>query len=83
MNLIPDKAQFTKSSRGKPALVDERGFIYHKHKNSKIHSSKIYWSCEKSRRQKCPARATTDGFYIIRYLNDHNHASTKYIFETQ
>ena len=78
-----DKAQFTKGQRGHPILIDGRGFQYLKHKNSKINNSTIFWRCQKSRSLKCPARATTDGFHIIRYLNDHNHASTKYILETQ
>ena len=73
--MISDVAQFIKSSKGGPILVDKEGYIYYKAKNSKADPNKIFWRCQKKNYPKhlCPARATTNGFHIVKYLNEHNH----------
>jgi len=68
-----DEAQFLTSRKGCPILVDTAGYFYNKAKNSKTDASKIFWQCQKIRTCKCPARATTDGFMIVRYLHEHSH----------
>ena len=56
-------------------LVDKKGYFYYKAKNSKSDSKKIFWRCKEkySKKHLCPARATTNGFYIVKYLNEHDH----------
>ena len=84
LNLISDEAQFIKGSKGGPILVDKAGYIYYKAKNSKSDSKKIFWRCHRKRHQKyfCSARATTVGFHIVKYLNEHDHKPEK-IFGTE
>ena len=71
-----------KTRKGRPMLIDKNGFYYYKHKNSEKDSSKVFWRCQK-KDKKCLARATTDGFYIIRYLNEHNHPSPSENFDKE
>lgn len=72
-DIFSDEAQFLTSRKGCPILVDTAGYFYNKAKNSKTDASKIFWQCQKIRTCKCPARATTDGFQIVRYLHEHSH----------
>ena len=47
--------------------------------SEKKHGVRTYWQCCESRKQskryqeKCPARATTEGIYIISWRCEHNH----------
>ena len=70
---IQDEAQFIKSNRGRPILVDKDGYCYYKSKNSNVHKSRIIWACQRHRQYNCPARATTEGFHIVKYLHKHDH----------
>ena len=84
LNLISDEVQFMKTRKGQPMLIDKNGFYYYKHKNSQKDSSKVFWRCQKKDHpHKCLARATTDGFYIIKYLNEHNHPGPSESFEKE
>ena len=67
------EAQFIKSEKGHPMLVDKSGYSYYKAKNSKKDSSKIFWRCTRHHKSKCPGRATTAGFRIIKYMYVHDH----------
>ena len=77
LNLIADVAQFTKSNKGRPMLVDPEGFYYYRHFASQSNPSKVFWRCQNKDRKdnQCSARATTDGFLIIKYLHVHNHTA--------
>ena len=73
--MISDAARFIKGSKDGLVLVDKEGYFYYKAKNSKSDSKKIFWRCKEkySKKHLCPARATTNGFYIVKYLNEHDH----------
>ena len=60
-------AKFTASRKGQPHLVDTEGYEYTKHRNDRS-GVKIYWRCSKYKSLKCPARATTEGNYVINTL---------------
>ena len=82
MTLISDEVQFIKSSKGQPMLVDKRGYCYYKANNSSSQQSKVIWRCQK-KNQKCYARATTDGFYIVKYHKEHNHFPFENVLKTE
>ena len=67
-----DEARFVKNNRGAASLIDIEGFVYHKHKNSK-NLSQVFWSCRDRKKYQCKARATTQGFEIIK-KSAHNHS---------
>ena len=72
--MISDVAQFMKTSRGHPMLVDPRGFYYNKHTNDKKDTSKVFWRCQRrGKNVKCRARLVTNGFLITKYINEHDH----------
>ena len=73
LTLISDEVHFIKSSKGHPILVDKRGYYYYKANNSLTKQSQVTWRCQR-KNQKCYARAVTDGWYIIKYKNEHNHS---------
>ena len=81
MNFISDEARFIKSSRGRPILVDKEGYSYIHAKSSKICSSKVFWRCRRIKKFNCKARATTDGFSIVKYQYVHSHSPEDTIFE--
>ena len=78
---VQDKAQFLKSTRDRPMLLDKAGYCYYKGKSSTIHLSRITWACTRHREFKCPARCTTDGFHIVKYLHKHDHSPPDNIIE--
>lgn len=81
MTIISDEARFIKSSHGRPILVDKEGYSYIHAKNSKTSSSKVFWTCRRIKKFNCKARATTDGFYIVKYQNVHSHSPPEDVFE--
>ena len=68
---VLDVAQFMRSSKGHPQLVDKAGFIYNKHRTNK--DGLIFWSCRDFKRSDCRARVHTKGFHIIKYQKEHSH----------
>ena len=64
-----DEVRFVKSTRGAANLMDKQGHVYYKHKNSPD-SSKIHWDCRDRRKYHCHGRATTEGFKIVKFIND-------------
>ena len=66
-------ATFTSSAYGNPMLVDSQGYIYQRHITTRQSANKIHWRCSKHRRGGCPARATTEGDYVINKAGQHNH----------
>ena len=70
-----EMAKFTTNRKGNPQLVDTAGYEYSK---NRINASgdKIYWICSRHKTLKCPARATTEGNYVIKSIGQqcqHNH----------
>ena len=78
---VQDEAKFLKSTRDRPMLLDKAGYCYYKGKASTIHLSRITWACQRHREFKCPARCTTDGFHIVKYLHKHDHSPPENIIE--
>ena len=73
---MAEEASFTKSQFGNPILVDSEGYTYTQHRVSNVNNStKIYWRCvyHYKERGSCPARATTEGFYIKMKSKTHLH----------
>ena len=66
-----DEAEFIRSTKGGAQLKDKAGYIYNKCRTNS--NGSIYWSCCDKRRYRCKARAHTEGFYIIGYVNEHSH----------
>lgn len=69
---ILGQGQFVKTKRGNAQLVDFKGFGYNKTKISRLDPHRVFWICTKGRKNKCTARATTEGLNIIS-TGDHNH----------
>ena len=73
-NLVPDQffevARFTTSAYGNPMLLDSEGNTYRK--NNSIYE-RIHWRCSKYKGLKCPARATTEGNFVVKWIGEHNH----------
>ncbi len=69
-------ARFIPTFHGNPMLVDSEGKTYTRRttyiKNSN-ETEKSYWTCSKYQSLKCPASATTEGNYVIRFVGEHNH----------
>ena len=59
------------SKRGKPQIVDSRGYIYCKERTHP--TGKTYWICIKRHSTKCNARPTTFDGKIVNYNGQHNH----------
>ena len=53
---------FMKSKYGNAVLMDKSGYVY---RSNLKREAKIYWRCRNSEKFKCPARAVTDGFYVL------------------
>ena len=70
-------AQFIRSYRGNPHLLDSRGYRYFKTSDytSKRNPGQVksYWECCARAKLQCEARAVTDRGYITNYVKDHNH----------
>ena len=53
-------------------LVDKEGFTYQKHyQNARKNLTR--WKCSKAKRGGCPAKAFTEGNYVIKWIGPHNH----------
>jgi len=74
--LMDDTLQFFVNKRGKPQVMDNRGYKYGKEKD---YSSKTYWICVHRHISKCSARLITgndsSSFHgeILNYKGEHNH----------
>ena len=70
-------AQFIRSRKGNPHLLDSRGYTYFKtsdYASKRIPGSfKTYWECVSRPKFQCPARAITQGAHIIKRVNEHSH----------
>ena len=51
-------------------LLDSEGNTYRK--NNSIYE-RIHWRCSKYKGLKCPARATTEGNFVVKWVGEHNH----------
>ena len=74
---IEDVKGYAVSSRKKPMLVDQRGYIYTTVRFSK-NSPNVYWRCQK---RDCRARAVSLHNKIIHLSGTHDHSiqETSYI----
>ena len=74
-DFVQEEASFTKSQFGNPILVDSEGYTYTQHRVSNVNNATIYWRCvyHYKERGSCPARATTEGFYIKMKSKSHLH----------
>ena len=55
--------------------MDSEGYVYAKHMSNSS-GNKTFWRCgRKSKNEgwKCPARVTTEGVHIIKYIGVHSH----------
>ena len=82
LTLLPDVLLDTLahiiSKRGKPQVVDSRGYKYSKERDKGL---KTFWACVRTHTPvKCRARLTTgiDG-KIMNCTGEHNHVPTEYI----
>ena len=68
--------RFIESKFGNSLLMDKAGYIY---RANRKRNSKIYWMCRenKIRGLKCPAKAVTQGVYIIGLSEQHIHQPTE------
>ena len=67
------------SKRGKPQVVDNRGYKYSKERSNL--AQKTFWTCVRTHTPlKCKARITTgiDG-KIVNCSGEHNHIPTEFI----
>ena len=64
-------AHYTTSVYGNPMLVDNEGYTYQKH--SQNTNNVIHWKCSKHKRGGCPAKASTEGNFVIRRVGPHIH----------
>lgn len=69
--MLLDTLAHVVSARGKPQVVDSRGFKYCKERD---HKQKTRWICVHRHISKCNARLVTgiDG-KIVRFSGQHNH----------
>ena len=63
-------ARFTTSAHGNPMLLDSEGNTYRKNNST---NERIHWRCSKYKSLKCPARATTEGNFVVKWVGEHNH----------
>ena len=81
--VMDDTLQYFVNKRGKPYVMDNRGYKYGKEKD---YSSKTYWICNHRHISKCYARLNTgnDNFSfhgeILKYKGQHNHSPTNLEF---
>ena len=70
-----EEGHFILSQRGKPQLVDKKGYIYNKERlfMAKTGVPRSYWDCGSRRKLECKARRTMEGVYIVKYIGVHNH----------
>ena len=65
-----EEAKFIESRNGKPMLLDRNGQRF---TSENKHGNRTYWQCRKYKKQRCPARAITDGIYVKNRRCEHNH----------
>ena len=53
-----------------PMLLDKDGYVFTANKKR---GRKIYWICRENKNMKCPAKASTNGIYVTKWTNKHNH----------
>ena len=73
--LIPgnlEMGKFIESKFGNTLLVDNAGYVYNV-KMKYSHNSRIHWSCREYPKQKCYAKALTDGIYVVHWKGEHIH----------
>ena len=73
--LLPEIARFVEGKFGKTLLLDNAGYYYRQIRKK---ASFVFWTCEElesdiSNRRPCPARATTEGAYVVCWNGVHNH----------
>ena len=73
---ILGQGKFVKTKRGSAQLVDLKGFRYNKTEISRLDHHRVFWTCTRRSRDKCTARATTEGLNIIS-VGDHTHDPKK------
>ena len=56
--------------RGGALLMDSQGQLYKTNTKSKY---KIFWKCRSYAKEKCYAKATTEGFFVTNWSGMHNH----------
>ena len=65
-------AKFIQTKNGNKLLYSE-GYVYSRN-GGNVDESKIYWQCRnKNKKERCPARAVTDGDYVIDQKGVHIH----------
>lgn len=60
-----------KSKFGNALLLDTEGYAY---RSSNKAGSKTYWRCRSAERNKCKARAVTQGEFVVSWSGMHNHS---------
>ena len=69
-----EEANFIRSKRNAPRLLDRHGFQYRINAKSTV-SARIFWICCLSRSElKCNARAVTIDNKVTKYSGEHNHS---------
>ena len=64
--------RFVESKFGNTLLLDNAGYVYLvKHKSKTC--AKIHWGCRDFKKEKCYAKALTDGIHVIKWKGFHNH----------
>ena len=82
-DVLLDTLTHIMSKRGKPQVVDSRGFRYSKKQETRMGST-AYWTCVLSNTRNtpvnCKAKLTTgfDG-KILHFSGCHNHKPTEYV----
>ena len=73
-DVLLDTLAYIVSRRGKPQVMDSRGFKYSKERDKK---SKTHWVCTSKGASGCKGRFVTGNGRILRFTGEHNHVSTK------
>ena len=63
-------AKFVESSKANPMLLDKDGYVFTANRKR---GRKIYWLCRENKNMKCPAKASTNGIYVTKWTDKHNH----------
>ena len=64
------EAHFVRSKFGNAKLEDTEGYSYF---CSRKRGIRMYWNCSMRRRIGCKVRACTEGFFITKISDTHNH----------
>ena len=68
----PEMGRFVESKFGNTLLLDKAGYVYLV-KNKMKKNAKIHWACREFKKEKCYAKATTEGIYVTKWQGEHNH----------